>query len=235
MIEIKADGPAETRLLELLHPTPSAPPAQAGSGSALVAAETQQRIENLTYIVQAQQAQLEQAQLVLSEYQQTFAALSGSQTQPLLSPAVPDGEDNDSTPPSPSRRYITGGLGQEESSRAITVGAQTAPETRPHRRRSTSLLRGWPVRLTKIGLVLTLSAATSWGVFKFVAPAVGNWLFPQTAEEPVAPPEVTESADEPAQADDPEPQSNHSGDAPGSAMNKAGTMAPALDLGGNAQ
>ena len=116
MIEIKADGQAELRLLELLYPASPATPTQ--SGIALVTAETQQRIADLTYLVQTQQVQLEQAVTALNDYQQTVAALTGfsPHSQPLLPPASPSSNDSNRAASS-SRRYITGGLGQSDGQR----------------------------------------------------------------------------------------------------------------------
>ncbi len=236
MIEIKADGQAEMRLLELLYPAPSALPAQ--PGSVLVAAETQQRLDNLTYLVQTQQAQLEQAQLAFNDYQQTFAALTGSPQaqQPALPPAAPSSADSNSAALPTSRRYITGGLGRGDD--AITVSAQTAqtssvqtgskPSVNHARRRPYFWPVGRPGRLTRIGLILGLSALTSWVVFKYAAPPVGNWLFPEPTTSISEPTEASEPAAEEAQEKPPEPQSNLSEEtSPGSAANKAGTS-PAI-------
>lgn len=233
MLEIKADGQAEVRLLELLNSAPSAPPAQ--SGSVLVAAETQRRIDDLMYLVQAQQAQLEQAQLALNDYQQSFAALTGSpQTQPMLPPAASGNADSDSAASPISRRYITGGSGRGNA--PIPVSSQTAQTTAPaeikhpatHTQGRPHFWRmGRPGHLTRIGLILTLSAVTGWSVFRYVAPPVGNWLFPEPTTSISEPTKAPESAEEPATESTPEPQSSLSENAPpGSAANKAGTLPP---------
>ncbi|MGB3292285.1 MAG: hypothetical protein WBB01_04720, partial [Phormidesmis sp.] len=198
-----------------VSPVPSAQP-----GSTLVAAEVQQRIENLAYLVQTQQQQLEQAQSVINDYQQTFTGTP--QAQPLLPPAARSSGDSDSAAPVVPRRYITGGLGQ--SGEAIPVDFQTAPaqSVPPAKRvwRRYSLPTGWPGRLTRTGLVLALSALTGWVVFKYAAPPIGNWLFP----EPTVSTSEPSAAPEPAA---PEPQSNLSEEnPPGSAANKAGTLPP---------
>ncbi len=234
MIEIKADGQAEMRLLELLYPAPSALPAQ--SGSVLVAAETQRRIDDLTYLVQTQQTQLEQAQLVLNDYQQSFAALTGSPQaqQPALPPAAPSSADSNSAAPPTSRRYITGGLGRGDD--AITVSSQTSQTAQTGSKPSVTHARRrpyfWPVgrsgRLTRIGLILGLSALTGWGVFKYAAPPIGSWLFPEPTTSISEPTEASEPAKKTASEATPEPQSNLSENAvPGSAANKAGTL-PAI-------
>lgn len=235
MIEIKADGQAELRLLELLYPASPATPTQ--SGIALVTAETQQRIADLTYLVQTQQVQLEQAVTALNDYQQTVAALTGfsPHSQPLLPPASPSSNDSNRAASS-SRRYITGGLGQSDGQRdgqsdgAITVGAQTA-QTDLMRPATYSRWRRWrcqyfwpvglPNRLTKTGLILVLSALTSWSVFKYIAPSIGSRLFPEPTVETLEP--QPETVPEKVL----EPRSNLTEDpTPGSAANKAGTSPP---------
>jgi hypothetical protein len=205
MLNIKADGQAELRLLDLLYPaTPSTLPNHLDRER--VPAAIQQQLNELTFVVQEQQRQLEQARAAIADYQQMVMSLGDPQT-PLLPPAA-------ST--SKPRQYITGGLGQPP---AITVNAQSAPATQQKRAMQT---RSWPKRLTTTTFLLALFLLTTWGVFKYVAPPVSNWVFSlhQTSVK-----EKNASA-----KPTPVPQSNLSEDAPGSAASKAGTQPNALDF-----
>jgi hypothetical protein len=205
MLKIKADGQAELRLLELLYPaTPSTVPNHLGRES--VPAAIQEQISELTFIVQEQQQQLEQARAAIVDYQQMVLSLGNQQT-PLLPPA---------TSASEPRQYITGGLGQPA---AITVNSRSAPVTQQKRAMRT---RSWPKRLTTTTCLLALFSLTTWGVFKYVAPPVSNWVFSlhQTAVK------EKDSSAKPT----PVPQSNLSEEAPGSAASKAGSQPNALDF-----
>lgn len=221
MLYLKADGQAEQKLLELLLSPGSQVLPAAGP---LVPAATQQQLDSMRYLIQTQQAQLEQAQAAIAGYEQSLTALTTQQPQLLLSPASgSSGPALDETP----RRYITGGLGTGGLSQvnAVTPAAQTAQL--PERRQRPSLLaRGWPKRMAKTSLLLALFCLVSWGVFEYAAPPAWNWLFPTTTEPSSAP----EKADEPPS----DPQSNldapSSTGSPGSAASKAGTQPNALDL-----
>lgn len=226
MLELKADGQAELQLLELLlSPSSQTSPA---SGP-LVSAAIQQQLDSAKYVIQTQQAQLEQAQAAISGYEQLLTALTAQQPQLLLSPAPGSRHSTLSETP---RRYITGGLSAEGLGQGdtVTAAAQTAQAHErlqpPHQQRSGVLARGWPKRLTKPFLLLALFGLVSWGVFQYAAPPVWNWLFPTTTEPAPAP----KKADEPPSA----PQSNldapNSTGSPGSAASKAGTQPNALDL-----
>jgi hypothetical protein len=199
MLKIKADGQAERRLLELLYP----PTLPTHLGRERVPAAMQQQLNELTFIVKAQQRQLEQARAAIADYQQRVLLL-GEQQTPLLPPAEMDSEP---------RQYITGGLSQPA---AITVNSQSAPATQQKRERR---MKGWPKRLTTTTFVFALFLLTTWGVFKYVAPLVSNWVFSlhQTSVKEKGSPT-------------PVPQSNLSEDAPGSAASKAGTQPNALDF-----
>ncbi len=224
MLELKADGQAEQKLLELLLSPVSQvqPPAEA-----LVPAAAQQ-LDRMRYVIETQQEQLAQAQAAIAEYQQMLTALTAQPPQPLLSPAANSGSSRPTLSGTP-RRYITGGPGQGN---IITTAAQTAqtPERsslRPRRQRPSVLATSWPKRLTKTSLLLAFFCLVSWGVFQYAAPPVWNWLFSTTTEPSPAP----EQAGEPPPSD---PQSNLDAPAapasPGSAASKAGTQPNALDL-----
>lgn len=225
MLELKADGQAEQKLLELLLSPGSQIQPAAG---ALVPAAAQQQLDSMRYVIQTQQEQLAQAQAAIAEYEQTLTALTAQPSRLLLSPAAKTGSSRPDLSETP-RRYITGGPGQGN---AITPAAQTAqtPERaalRPRRQRPGLLATGWPKRLTKTSLLLALFCLVSWGVFQYAAPPVWNWLFPAATE----PSPELEKADEPPPSD---PQSNLDAPAapapPGSAASKAGTQPNALDL-----
>ena len=215
MLELKADGPAELKLLELLLPSG----AQVSLTGSSVPAATQQQLDNLNYVIKAQQAQLAQAQAEITEYQQAIAALTGQSPQLLLPPAAPT--DSGLAVSETPRRYITGGLGQGQS-KAITAQTQTAPTFEPSHYRSLSALIMGCQRLMKPSLVLMLFCLVAWGVFQYVAPAIGNRLL-HTPTEPTP---------EQKKASEPKPQSNldDSDTTPGSAAGKAGTQPNALDL-----
>ncbi len=226
MLELKADGQAEQKLLELLLPSGSQIQPAAG---VLVPAAAQQQLDSMRYVIQTQQEQLAQAQAAIADYQQTLTALTAQPPQLLLSPAAKTGSSRPALSGTP-RRYITGGPGQGS---AITTDAQTAQTParssalRRRRQRPGVLATGWPKRLTKTSLLLALFCLVSWGVFQYAAPPVWNWLFPPTTEPS---PEPEKAAEPPP----PEPQSNLDASkapaSPGSAASKAGTQPNALDL-----
>jgi hypothetical protein len=206
MLKIKADGQTELRLLELLYPAPP-PTLPTHLGRESVPAAIQQQLSELTFIVQEQQRQLEQARAAIADYQQMVLSLGDQQT-PLLPPAASVIEP---------RQYITGGLGQPA---AITVNAQSAPATQQKR---AMRMQGWPKRLTTTTFLLALFLLTSWGVFKYVAPPIGNWVF--SLNQTFA--KEKKGSAQPM----PKPQSNLSEeDAPGSAASKAGSQPNALDF-----
>ncbi len=216
MLELKADGQAELKLLELLLPSG----AQVSLTGASVPAATQQQLDNLNYVIQTQQEQLAQAQAAITDYQQALAALTGQSPQPRLLPASPTEGSGLALGETP-RRYITGGLGQGQS-KAITARAQTAPLfKRPHC--LGVLAMSGSKRLIKPSLVLMLFCLVSWVVFRYAAPLIGNQLLQTTTEPAPAPKQESEP---------PKPQSNldESTPSPGSAASKAGTQPNALDL-----
>ena len=216
MLELKADGQAELKLLELLLPSG----AQVSLTGSSVPAAAQQQLDNLNYVIQTQQEQLAQAQAAIAEYQQAIAALTGQSPQLLLPPAAPTEGSGLAVGETP-RRYITGGLGQGQS-QAITAQVQTAPTfERSHYRSLSALAMGYQ-RLMKPSLVLMLFCLVAWGVFQYVAPAIGERLLHTP----------TELTPEQKKAGEPKPQSNldDSDTPPGSAAGKAGTQPNALDL-----
>ncbi len=216
MLELKADGQAELKLLELLLPSG----AQVSRMGASVPAATQQQLDNLNYVIQTQQEQLAQAQAAITEYQRALTALTGQWSQPRLLPASPTEGSGLALGETP-RQYITGGLGQ---SKAITARAQTAPLfKRPHR--LGVLAMSGSKRLIKPSLVVMLFCLVSWVVFRYAAPVIGNQLLQTTTEPAPAPAPKQES-------EPPKPQSNldKSTPSPGSAASKAGTQPNALDL-----
>jgi hypothetical protein len=209
MLKIKADGQAEMRLLEFLYPaTPSTLPTHLDRER--MPAAIQQQLNELTFIVQEQQRQLEQARAAIADYQQMMLLLGDQQT-PLLPPAASISGQYE------PRQYITGGLSQPA---AITVNFQSAPATQQKR---AMRMKGWPKHLTKTTLLLALFILTTWGVFRYVAPPITNWVFSlhqSSTKEKASNAQPT-----------PTPQSNLSEeDAPGSAASKAGTQPNALDF-----
>lgn len=224
MLELKADGQAELKLLELLLPSG----AQVSLTGASVPAATQQQMNEMNYVIQTQQQQLDQAQATIAEYQQAMMALAAQSSQPRLLPASPTESKATALGETP-RRYITGGLSQ---SKAITAQTQTTPRfARPHRYRLSLLTMGamrWSKRLAKPSLALMLFCLVSWVVFRYVAPSVGAQL--QTTTTAPAPAPALAPAPK-QESEPPKPQSNlDQPSTPGSAASKAGTQPNALDL-----
>lgn len=219
MLELKADGQAELKLLELLLPSG----AQVSLTGASVSAAAQQQMNEMNYVIQTQQQQLDQAQATIAEYQQAMMALAAQSSQPRLLPASPTESKATALGETP-RRYITGGLSQ---SKAITAQTQTAPRfARPHRYRLSLLAMVWSRRLAKPSLVLMLFCLVSWVVFRYVAPSVGAQLQTTTTVPTPAPAPAPKQ-----ESETPKPQSNLDQlSSPGSAASKAGTQPNALDL-----
>ena len=143
-LEIKADGDTERQLLAIFSDFAALPrqisSAQAaarakGHGSSganepisLAVAEpllSQQQIDDLLYLVQQQQIQLEQSRLVLANYEQAFIKLT-EKGQPMLTPAsqpvenavLEEGFIEEQTAEArqgKTPRYITGGLGNTQT------------------------------------------------------------------------------------------------------------------------
>ncbi|PZO46044.1 MAG: hypothetical protein DCF15_20870 [Phormidesmis priestleyi] len=217
MLEIKADGQAESKLLELLLFPPGAQVSLAGASSAA----TQQQMKEMNYVIQTQQQQLDQAQSTIAEYQQAMMALAAQSSQPRRLPASPTESKATALGETP-RRYITGGWSQ---SKTITAQTQTAPFfDRPHR--LSLLVMVWSRRLAKPSLVLMLFCLVSWVVFRYVAPSIGAQLQTTTTVPTPALAPAPKQESEP-----PKPQSNlDQPSTPGSAASKAGTQPNALDL-----
>ena len=148
-LTIQADGDTERQLLELLTrlsamPPWSPPPAARTSLVPITptdqAAVNQQQLDDLMYLVQQQQSQLEQSQRAIADYQQAFISLTGN-VQPALPSASTAANNADEVVEGlidgpaetvesiASPRYITGGLGNNASQDEQTSSLANAQET----------------------------------------------------------------------------------------------------------
>ena len=262
-LTIKADGDTERQLLDLLtrlsamssqwSPPPSTRTAMVPIAPSEQSAISQQQLDDLMYLAQQQQLQLEQSQRAIADYQQAFISLTGN-VQSVLSPAstthdadeIVEGlidEPAETTEGIASPRYITGGLGSAQSNDQTTSASyQTAQTSTRHQRRSSSD----PTRTEKIlwrlfSLLLLFTAMTTvtWVSFKWLAPAVDNFFNLEVVSPTGTPGEESEEedgeAEEPASSlSEPElsnppvapPPSTHN---PGSAQSKAGSQPNALE------
>lgn len=212
-LEIKADGDTERQLLAIFSDFAALPrqisSAQAaarvkGHGSSganepisLAVAEpliSQQQIDDLLYLVQQQQVQLEQSRLVLANYEQAFIKLT-EKGQPMLMPASqsvegavlekgfidePTAEARQGKTP----RYITGGLGNARTNTQSDAATTTQTIDASYRSsgqgtQSTNHLtssRRWAWRLVYWSLLFTTGTLLAWATFKWVAPAVDSFI-----------------------------------------------------------
>ena len=152
-LTIKADGDTERQLLDLLtrlstippqwSPPPSTRTARISTAVPIASsgaiptqpAISQQQLDDLLYLAQQQQLQLEQSQRAIADYQQAFLSLTGN-SQPAL-PSVSEAAsgytdevvegpiDNPGDPTASPEgivtpRYITGGLGKPQTDKIRT-------------------------------------------------------------------------------------------------------------------
>ena len=148
-LTIQADGDTERQLLELLTrlsamPPWSPPPAARTSLVPITPTDqpavNQQQLDDLMYLVQQQQSQLEQSQRAIADYQQAFISLTGN-VQPALPSASTAANNADEVVEGlidgpaetvesiASPRYITGGLGNNASQDEQTSSLANAQET----------------------------------------------------------------------------------------------------------
>ena len=212
-LEIKADGDTERQLLAIFSDF-AALPRQISSAQAAVRAKgygsgganeptslavcepliSQQQIDDLLYLVQQQQIQIEQSRLVLANYEQAFIKLT-EKGQPMLTPASQPVEGAVSEegfidePTAEARhgkipRYITGGLGNaqtntqseaETTAQTINASYRSSGKRTQRTNRSTRSQR-WTGRLVYGSLLFTTVTLLAWVTFKWIAPAVDSFI-----------------------------------------------------------
>lgn len=212
-LEIKADGDTERQILAIfsdfaalprqISSTQAAARAK-GHGSSganepisLAVAEpilSQQQIDDLLYLVQQQQIQIEQSRLVLANYEQAFIKIT-EKGQPMLTPASQPVENAVleegfiEEPTADARqgktpRYITGGLGNaqtniqsEADTTAKTINASYRSSTKGTQRTNRlTQSQKWVWRLVYWSLLFTTGTLLAWATFKWVAPAVDSFI-----------------------------------------------------------
>lgn len=227
-LEIKADGDTERQLLALFSDFTALPrqisSAQAaaktkgqGSGSAnepisLAVAEpliSQQQIDDLLYLVQQQQVQLEQSRLVLANYEQAFSKLT-EKGQPMLTLASqpmegavleegfieePTAEAREEKTP----RYITGGLGNALTTTQTINASYRSSGQRTQRTNRLTQSHRWAWRLVYWSLLFTTGTLLAWATFKWVAPAVDSFIRLEMTNQSDSSPKSDGSAQEGAE------------------------------------
>ena len=222
-LTIKADGDTERQLLDLLTrlsamPSQWSPPTSASAAMvpiepsalsmqpAAQPAISQQQLDDLLYLTQQQQLQLEQSQRAIADYQQAFISLTDN-AQPALPPAstaannaneVEEGliaEPAETTESIATPRYITGGLGNaqqdnrasssanaQETNQIVNASYRTAQNStcasKQQRRSSQSLTSAekWMWRLFSLLLLFTAMTTVTWVSFKWIAPAIDSFF-----------------------------------------------------------
>lgn len=210
-LTIKADGDTERQLLDLLTRLSAmpqwSPPSSARTAMVPIAspeqpAVNQQQLDDLLYLAQQQQLQLEQSQRAIADYQQAFISITGS-VQPALPPASTASDAGEiveglidgsavTTESIATPRYITGGLGNAQADSQTTRSAddqttdqttnisyQTAETSTQRQRRSSQAptrTEKWLWRLFSLLLLFTAMTTVTWVSFKWLAPAIDNFF-----------------------------------------------------------